>query len=1207
MTSDKSRVSAVALIAFAALACASDGNFLDANAPSFTSPGGTVYVYAAVANSSNAIQYLEGYNVSASLNTSNMTNTTNSSSPQVLELAVPASLYGEYNITVTDNSTENQTKVLPLYVTNVSNASFAFIDRFPPYSAGANFTINVTLRHVNGSLMPAGFNLGLLSIKVFSANGNDTGWTVANLSGVDSAGTARYRIVVPSNRDGQFALVVDKGAGFLVFMVKSGYTMAVSPQDSNGDSNVQYAPGQAASVLAKIRGSTGGPVTSGVTATAFVTLPNGTVRNFSLTQSNSTAFPGFYNGSFGTLNSSLTGQYDVRVEATVGTQVLEGYTRFTSQTFSARFQEKTGFFEDWGGKRAIMPGSGAEFDLIATNLTDGAVIAGGMDADNSTNVNCSQLENVTIYWAQNHRAYGDAETNYSEGTFEGTSVCRARFLTPSLSGPWMFAVNASIGGSNATAGGFLQTQNYFLKVRPVQAFGGDESFMAFMPDTNVTFDLSAFNLQARSVVNGTNITAASVKRVRALTFGSGVSDETSVQYWISNGTQPQVTVTLPSDTTGPIIIEVEANVTNSTSENVTGSAMVLAKYVDGFLGPNNQGDGPPVAKCTGTQEFSGMVKDIRTNQNAQGVTLNGVSELREEFSGRDLGGCVNSSSASSSSSSEENLAFNVTFASNSSCGFSGGYFMIMNVTYQGKTDFLPAGFLCKQLRARVSTYIGDDQAFQIAPQDNFTINVSNIRTLAGQDVDSGSFSIMEIMNFNPSSGMRRIEVTGGTDLTNTTIASGSGAFNLTPANFSVGGVPLARWPSGFLDIRLRICGGGQCDEDFNGVQIVDFMAWPNFQGNAQFYPGQSVTVDIYAFTNVSSNETGFSVKLGKPWEGQAIPVQLDAAFMIDDNWNTSGDQGYEKWNVTFSIPADAPKGFQPAIITVNSSAHNATMELFVPLRITKYQVMLPSEEGVQIYSDNMMMRNSTEINDTGFFRVEDDGVYDGDGNYVANSTSGRYCMLYSGFNTTRFGMQQTTVEYNQSWRVLLVDNSTPMVYDTVLFNESAIGNGRISFANQTGTSYRNITTNNSGLQLWSIFDCAFFTIANTTAVTDAFNNWGGSHEVDVSFLIPYLVKQAGVAQEGARLGVKAIIKQVQTGDGQGGAQGFEEAFTEGADYEVNSEAVTDGNGFGFINITVRKTGPLMLFWNLSLQGGDTDTAGFDSGTFLEVRNFDTYG
>ncbi|MFH1200371.1 MAG: hypothetical protein V1708_04855, partial [Candidatus Micrarchaeota archaeon] len=144
------------------------------------------------------------------------------------------------------------------------------------------------------------------------------------------------------------------------------------------------------------------------------------------------------------------------------------------------------------------------------------------------------------------------------------------------------------------------------------------------------------------------------------------------------------------------------------------------------------------------------------------------------------------------------------------------------------------------------------------------------------------------------------------------------------------------------------------------------------------------------------------------------------------------------------------------------------------------------------------------------------------------------------------------------------------------------------------------------LQLWNVFDCAYFSVVSSVAPLQDSNNWGGSHQVNRSFLIPYIVKQAGVPVPSASVGVANVILQNQMGRGQGGGSGFEGLLTEGVDYIVHQQATTDANGLGFLNINFTRSGSFMLFWNLSA-GSDTDAAGFDSGTFVEVRNFDAYG
>ncbi len=1192
---------------------AADANFLNVQTRPFLAPNTTINITAGMLNSTNESDYLGNFMLNCSLGNLMSNSTSNDSAATVLNFTLNATLYGEHRINCTDNSTDSQNKFLTVYVTNVSNATIRFTNTLPPFAAGSSFVVNITLNHSNGSLL-TGYLASSLYVRVFQANRNETsGWTIQNLSSAtDATGTIQYNITIPSTADGQYALVVERGAGFLVFMVKSSYTMAVSTQDSTGETKVQFAPAETMSVLAKIWDSSNNPVT-GATVSAFITLPNGTIVNFSLSAANATAFPGFYNGSYVT-PSSPTGAFLVRVKATAGSQNLEGFTQFFTQSFAARLQEETDFFQDWGGFRAIRPGGNVVLNLVVTNLTSGSLIEGYLNAGNTTRVNCTQLERVTLYWAANNTAYNTTNTTYSNATFEGTPVCRLTFTAPSLTGPWLVKVNVTINTTNDTAHGFFFTQNFFLKVKPVQSFGGgDEFFQAFSPGSNVTFDVSAYNLTGQGTVNGSAITVISVRRMRALAFETGGTDQTSVSYWVSywaqTGGDPRLTVTLPVNTTGPILVEVEATVSG---QNVSGNAMVLAKYVEGFIEPQSQGGpggGPPASACSGVQNFTGKVRDIRTNQNAQGVILNGVKELRDEFTGKDLTGCISTSSAVSGS--DGTLTFNATFTNNASCMFSGFYFMILNVTYQGNVDFLPSGFQCKTLDAFASIYVRGQQAWQISPDDSLTINVSQVRLLNGTPVPNGSFVLLRMFNFNPATGPRVLEVAGGAS-TNTTILGGMGALNVSPSNFTSGGTNLSRWPSGFLEIQLRVCSNssgssGTCGTVFTGAQVVAFNAFVPMMGPpATYYPGQYATVNVMAATNVSSNLTGgtnltgFTVRVGKPWEGQVQTGTINSVALLNDGWNKASDvnfTSFENWTVNFTVPSGLAKGFQAAIVTVNSSAHNDTVDVFFPLSISTYQVVIPFREDVRVFEEGRLFLGPTQVNATWFNLT----YLNTTASLNVSSKSGRYCEKPYGLNSSRQGMGPSTpVQYNASWKLLLVDNRTPGIYDTIVVNQTITPGGLITVTNYTNRSF----AGNNTIQLWELFDCAFFTILSTVAPPSS-NNWGGTHQSGQSFMIPYIVQQAGARVPGATVGVANIILQTDMGGSQGG-QGFEGMLTEGVNYTVFQQAVTDANGFGFLNVSINRSGALMLFWNLSA-GSNRDTATFESGTFLEVRNFDTFG
>ena len=1209
-------------------------------------------------NGSNYGQGLPGYNITAGIRNStgallsmNYSNSTTNGSFTV-NVSLP-STPGFYNISIFDNSTDTgaHAKSGLVFFTNASNASFAFTNARPPFSNGTSFGLNVTLYHCNGSAL-VGYNPVFV---IYSTAGRVQNWTVTNSSALTNiAGTKTYSIAVPADATGQYAVVVENGAGFQGFEVKSVIRVAATTEtNSSFETRSDFTPNSTVRLMAKLRDVNGTPISS-ATVNATVSYPNGSSFTVGLTEYDSANNPGYYAVNY-TL-PEVIGGYNAKITASSGganeTTTAQFNLRKYSATLSGSKREEGGFFMEWGGSRGIAPGAQIGFNLLVTNLSTTTLVAGALNYIVGGAVNCSNLSNVALYFP-NDTFMQFATTTFGNGSESGTSVCKLVFSSPSTAGSFIAKLNVTLESVNVTALGSFTTQNYFVKGRPVSSLGGGDFMQVFMPGDNVTLSFSIFNVSnGTAISNGSNITGLWVRRVSSMDFKTGGSD-LNFSSWTtcnsaactSRGFSPQTIVTLPTSTTGMIIIDFIATVNpfGTGGENVTGNAFILSKYIEGFITPGGIGDkgmgggegemgggpggqgggGAPQSSCSGIEVFKGFARDLKTNQNAQGVIVNGIKDARDEMTGKSIVGCLGvNSSISNSSSTGNNIEFNVSFASNASCQFSGFYFVLFNVTYQGHEDELPSGFRCASLSFWPQVSTGQQNNWQIGVTDSFNITTSNARdrnNLLLSTNHSYNATLVMLEAFSPTTGrmVYRPQIQLRSRINE------SGQVNLT-VNLSVFG--LSRWPSGFMNLQVLVSNGTTSGTGGAGIQAVAFNAFINFMGGMPTVSvGDVYNATIYVQSNVSSNRTagvgeiqgdnttGFKVQVGRPEFGQFEDAPLLAVRNVTDGWNKSTDFGFEVWVVNFTVPANTPKGFSPAMITVNNS-RGETVETMMPLLVSKYSVAVPDAEYLEFYRDKMQffpnpVDNNTAVywNDQGELNFSDIWTVHG------KKSQGGFICAKNQFNTTQFAMMgQRTAVYNDSVRVGVLDTVTAGVFDTVVINQT-LGNASGGLVTIHNISNRTIVLKNAtlggavSLKLWEIKDCGFVSLINTsTSVSGGFsNNWGGQHVSGEWFVLPFKVTRAGRGVASATIGINNIVEQNDMGGSRGG-MGFKSILREGQNYTVNAQGSTDAAGIAFVNMTINGSGQFNMFWNASI-GSDSDTASFENGIFTEVKRFRSEG
>ncbi len=1149
---------------------------------------------------------------------------------------------GEYALNVTTNHSSLPSKRFGIFVSNATSGSINFIGgKTPPFTNGTTFTLNVTLN--NGTSALANYTP---RVHIYQANGQNVSWTVTNVGSTqtNNSGSIAYNITVPADATmGEYGISIDFGRAFSIFSVGSTFQIAVNTLTSNDEVTPSFTPGSNVTILSKLRAS-GNPVT-GATVTALITYPNGTTTK-NITLSAHPSSEGFYNNTF-TTESGLRGTYTVKVGALKSGNDITGSTTFSTSTFSGRIEPvKDAFFFEWGGKSAFKPGESISLNLVPINLTNGETINwNACTGGNYTFVSITFVNGVNT-------TLGNASVTLgTEQYLPSVNVCKVTFKAPADSGTYNIRYNVTFGTETKTLEGFFSVSNHFLKVTPVLDVGGFEGFhTVFAPGTNVTLTLKAINVSGN--VETKNISSQTITKIVPLEFISGASEVTTITQSSMDGrgtSDPNITFTLPTTIQGPVLIEVSSTVNSSKngtafiSESVTGTAFIISNYLEGFLGPQkgeslstregeSSGGFNADAQCSGTQRFTGRITDVNTSTAAQGATVIGIIQAREEETGKDVSSFL-SIAGTTASDSSGSLTVNVTYSPSGGYSFSGNYFVIFNASYKGKTTGIPSFFTCRTLNIGfpLMRVLGSDQQFswQISPTSALNVTLTNVTHMNGSVLGSTSvFSITQIFNFNPSAGTMQVLKNNTPMQVRFTASSTYNKANLTlyPENYSISGVALTKWPNGFFDLRPRVASDFGTDTGFGGFMVVSFDAFTENFGFGQVAAGsvQSMVINVranagngtsnnnYVKTSSFDNNTAFTIKMGRPWEGSLVTLTNVNATKLSDNFGNStyDNVTFERWNVTYAVPSTLSKGGTMVTVTVNGTAGNMTNSLSsfdtvdVPLfvSVTKFNIVLPFEEMIGdptyspmdayfVKSDNAPGHPDSVSTATYQWNLTNFTLLTG-----INSTSGRVC-IKNEFNVTRITQQgQQALNINGTGtRMLILDSKTAGVYDTVLLNRS----NTITILNVSSLNARSI---GSQAYLWEIRECGFLTIVNASMSAiqsqGSFisNTNGGAHQAGTYFTVPYVVFSGGVAQSSVPINVKSVAKQDNRGFG------FEGKL---ATSQFNSSgATTNADGIGFVNVSVGSSGRFIMFWTTTV-ASETDSADMSTATTLEIKGFST--
>ncbi len=1165
------------------------------------------------------------------------------------------SVVGPYNITVYTNHSTPLIKYFPIFVSNATTGTITFVRSFPPFSASSTFTVNITLKNYTipvNNISGTTFSYNP-AVSVYLSDGTNTSWTIVNNSvGTDVDGTAIYNITIPSTAaTGSYVILVDEGVISTVFEVSSGYRVAVNTLDTSDAITSNFAPSSTVNIFAKIRDTNGNPVT-GATVNASITNPAGTVSTIVLSAHPSSE--GFYNNTFS--STSLTGNYEIRISATVSGNTIESTGIFSVRTFTARIEPHKKFFFEWGGQGAFKPNSTIALDIISNNLTDSAIINwGSCTTANYTWVDLSLVNGTSINSSVANVAY------VTDPLFSGTSVCRVSFNLPtlSLSGIYRLRVNVTVANSNETAEGFFAIQKYFLKPVAVFSLGGSQDFMQVVaPGDNVTIVLKAYNVTNGDALLPQNLSVFNVTQLIPLEFKGGSSEVTNFNQSSVAGsnptTDPKILLQLPSNILGPLLIQVRAQVPG---ETITGNVFIVSNYLMGFMSPRSAGimfgggmggdagggPGGPGARCSGTQTFSGTVQDVKTSTVAQGATVIGIIQAREEETGKSVNSFLSIASATASDSTGS-ISANITFSPSGGYSFNGNYFMVFNVSYKGNTAGLPAFFQCKNLQIgfpQIQT-IGSNQqnSWQVSPTSGVNVTLSNVTNMTGSLINNQSYvTIDKIFNFNPSAGSMQILIPNNPTgmrvnfttrvLNENTGAIGSNivALAVYPQNFTLSGINLTQWPNGFFDLRPKVVSSLGTDSGFGGFMVTAFNVFPENFGFGQVSAGSVQTLTVNANTNVSA----FQISLGRPWEGELVNVTPVTATPLSDGWNHSANTSFERWQLTYTIPGTTKKGGQMLTVLIFSNASdNNGNSVDLPLfqTVTKFSVLVPAEDqlGSQTSQFDSISIPSSQATALGFnltfinetFRI--------------NSTSNQVCVKQQ-FNVTR---NNQAVSYNPTTRVLAMDAGTSGSYNLLIFNNSQ---GNLTFANYSvitqNTTLTNVIANITGYPIFggrasrnitvpsvtgalyylgSEF-CGFHRLVNTTNST--FQAAPGAplisagvapSAVNTEFIIPYTVLLGGIAQQGFTVDVNGMGKQDNRGFGfEARMTGVTGSFTNVSGIQYNFSSVsdmTDAAGTAFVKVNVSNSGKLVAFWRAN-SSSDSDFGDMMTATFLQIQAFRT--
>lgn len=1229
------------------------GRVLDAANPTGEFDPGSVNVTATIAST----------NASSSQVTTNNGFSFNITLPVQESIANNTAGYEVYITTNTTNPAHNKT--LYAYRSNATNVSFAFIGSFPPFARSRNFTVDISYFNASNAIAS-----GKPLVEVFQLNGIRQSWVLTNLSDTTNAqGVIRYNVTVPADASGQYALVVDKGAGFLAFGIQSAYKLFAKTETPSGALRTEFSTNAAINLVGAVRNADGTPYALGAgdSASAFVTLPNGSIVSTALAARDSVNLPGIINSTFS--QTDLLGQYRLRIVATVAGTEYESSANFFVNPMRARLSVANSFFAEFGDERVIVPNATLDFTVLAYNNSDESIIPG--TANGGFNVlNCSTGTPGNLsFLGFTNLLTGANVTNYAQFTaglpafsvvaYTPTlNTCKFRVNVPNVAGVYRVDLNVTappvMGGGSQVASTIIRVSTVGLDVNPIQVGGsfdnGEFSFNV-PPAQNGTFQIRAYNFSLGEQFNSNAIQNVTVLSIKPMVFTGGVSDaylnfsennsgacapcgnrpNPAVPfYWSRPNTQDaRLIVTMPDDT-GFFEMEVQANVSG---EFVTDKVFFEMKVIDGFAGPasigGQGGPGNGEGQGGGQSEFSGLancsrgnvtfsafgVRDVKTNQFAQGVRVNSnVLLAMNHESGRSIAPFL-SVPLLNSTNNQGQMTFNVSISQDLPSGF---YFILFNATYQGRDDKIYGTLNCQSAGSRMSVR---NPAFgQYRPDvDVGPLNFSGFTTFGpggSQQIVNGTLEITSIRLFNRDAGGEQVilpNASQGPQRVN--LSSGSALILLSPSNFS-----LAQFPQGFLQFSVNITNGSQPGPLFNeGPSWIVGNDFSTFAGGAEirayelsvvsqppvggFAQGQVASIRLNASTNVSQSGQNFTVefqKFGFGSGGAGSRATIQSAVLEIDAWNESTDFDWEQWNVTFVVPTSLRAGeYILKVVANNSKGIQVSANSFTSVSGFTVQTLVQDNlfmEGIMCEAfdnanENGSFQGCVNFGAPGTFSYEN-GTHMNlsllNTTYSVISKSGFVCLKRE-FNFTQYVQNQDpvggpSIVFDQGSHLVVIDNTTPERYDTLVVNTSN-GTQQIISVNNFTSLHRRLVGNTTkpypDYYLANIFNCGHLSLVNGTV--EPLQDQGGqgaapsvgNNFVNDKWYAPHRVTRAS-APLSANVSHVGYASMACMGPGYCSPVGE----LPSTNYSTGA-TLSDANGVAFVEVNITVNGNYMAIWDVN--------------------------
>ncbi len=1157
------------------------------------------------------------------------------------------------------NGTMNITRVVKFVVTNTSSATIEFVGSVPPFSPGSFITTKITAKNWSGGALQN----EVINGSIFAADGQFTGWGI-NSSKTNTAGETLMNFSVPSNADAiDYILAVEGRAGFVFFGV-SRYTLSVTTQDSTGANKNAFSPGSAVTIESRLTYTNGTPV-SGSATKIELTDPNELITS----SSGSSYSDGRFQYNY---TASTSGTYKIKV--TSGGQETSG--SFSTRTLTASIvnRETASFFREFAGKKLFPPGQNVSLTIVPTNVSSGEILASGSSSYDCIDAYQNNFTVLDIYFANNQTSINSTVSAgnliFVPTIHTGTAVCGIELkLGSNYVGLFGIKINMTTGNlthyaSTAVAQGYFNIQKNGLSVEPSSEFGEGGFQVMLLPGSNTSFKLTAFNITSGENMDGGNVSYAWVKKITIMSLSGGGSSEISglesnftfvsaaqsddgVPY-LSGGPIPSVA--------GPQMITVMATVAGET--NITADAFYLAKYLMGFGTPSGtrfegggeagheggKGGGMSI-DCSGTTEFNVMVFDAKTFMPASSVSFLSILSAQDELMGSDVSSCLTVTKGLTDSTGQAKI--NVTFSS--TCTYSGFHFMLFNVSFQDKTDQVPAGFSCESMSMTPNTYNSlGQQRFSFSPASNITVFAQSPSYTANSSriVLGGNMSVVALINMNPSTGANVLTAINPIIVNiSGTGSQSNGTLYIHPSYFMSAGKPLTKWPNGFFELRVKVCDNastatkgyaGSCGTSSNsGFKVAAFDMWTdwwmNQGGSTSYQPGAwingtSLFADLPPFN--LQNLTRIVIELldfesGKKYNATRVEwINGTPAYNLMSS--------IENVTFNFSLPATLKAGDYGGIITATNSFGGAatpeTSEDFIFLTVKGLTVGMAPIEQWSAPSGHCSPAFFYDLQwNTGMHAAQ--GTTDGwtAGNWSQINTAYMGINLNSGQGFSTMVCTGPTLGTTNGWNmpstnytgmnVMVVANDTHSF--VFLGNRTSAGltlnqtirllpTQKIPYGNAAG-SYRTY--------LWTIDGAPFIRFVNVTTLSSSTVSsnfaFGGSHRIREQIWLPMVAFRGsdGQTSTATRLAshwfnITEVAEMNTEGFGiKSKLTPFPYDFnnTGGGNWTDFIGNATNADGLVFIPLNVTKSGRFMAFWKVNSTPAEKST--FKNSINFNVRSF----